>query len=161
MASPSLYRDRDVRLAIASILDATNAFDGIYLRSISEVPSRRAADTRAVSIEPDSVDFSDPWGDDHSNPNSSSGALIVTGRLCLTFMVRHDDPDCRDDAAELLVNLACNALNDQSLADLTMPPFTRFQSLKWLPPEPPERRISATFAYRYSVDAWNSFNTTE
>lgn len=156
MASPSLCRDRDVRRAIAAILDATNEFDGIYLLSLAEVPGRRAGDARAVSIEPDSIEFSDPWGDD-----SDAAGMIVSGRLVLTFMVRDDDPATRDDDAERLVYIASNALNDQSLAGLTMPPFTRFQTLKWLPPEPPERRISATFGYRWAVDSWTAFNTAE
>ncbi|ODU01698.1 MAG: hypothetical protein ABS79_01315 [Planctomycetes bacterium SCN 63-9] len=156
-----MYRDRDIRRAIASILEATREFDGVYLRSVSEIPSLRAGDIRAVSIEPDSVDFSDSLGDGGANPGSDSGALIVSGRLNLTFMVRDDEPVSRDEAAEQLVTIASNALNDQSLASLTMPPFTRFLSLKWLTPEPPERRISATFVYRYAVDSWTSFDTTE
>jgi hypothetical protein len=158
MASPSPYRDRDVRLAIASILEATNEFDGVYSRCLSEVPSRRAGDARAVSIEPDSTDFSDDWGGGAANSNDPA-PLIVQSRLRLTFMTRLDDPSARDDEAERLSNVAANALNGQSLAGLTLPAFSRFESLRWLPPEPPERRVSATFVYRYIVDSWTSFDT--
>jgi hypothetical protein len=158
MASPSPYRDRDVRLAIASILEATHEFDGVYVKSLSEVPSQRAGDARAVSIEPDTMDFSDDWG---GGPTDSTDPppLIVSARLRLTFMTRLDDPSARDDEAERLANVAANALNGQSLAGLTLPAFSRFESLKWLPPEPPERRVSATFVYRYIVDSWTSFDT--
>ena len=161
MASLALSRDRDVRLAIAALLESTRAFDGVYLRSVSEVPGRRAGDTRAVCVEPDSVSFDAPWGDDATAPSPGSGSLVVSGQLRFTFLVRDDDPASRDDVAERLVNVAANVLNDVPLAGLTMPQFTRFVSLKWLPPEPPERQVSATFAYRYAVDSWNSLGTTE
>jgi hypothetical protein len=78
----------------------------------------------------------------------------------ITLLQRNEDPQLRDEAAELLFDTAANALNGQSLADLTLPQLTRFVSWKWQKPEAPERRISATFSYQYIVEGWDSYDVT-
>lgn len=161
MADPQTLRDRDVRRAIADLLDATNEFDGVYMLSLAEVSGRCAADARAVVIEPDSLEFSDPWSDGSSDGEPNTGALTVSARLLLTLMVRDDDPDRRDNGAERLASIVSNTLNGRSLAGLTMPLFTRFHSMTWLPPEPPERRISTIFTYRRLVEPWTAFGSAE
>jgi len=70
------------------------------------------------------------------------------------------DPQLRDEGAELLLDTAANTLNGQSLAGLTMPALTRFSGWTWKDATPPERRIIASFSYQYIVEGWESYDTT-
>ena len=49
------------------------------------------------------------------------------------LLYRHDDPQLRDEGAELLLDTAANALNGQSLAGLTFPQTTRIIQWDWQP----------------------------
>ena len=85
----------------------------------------------------------------------------MTCRVNLTLLARHDDPQIRDETAELLVNVAANVLNGQSLAGATLAGQTRFKSWSWEKAKPPERRITAVLEYQYLVRAWTGSNTAE
>lgn len=147
-------RDRDVRNAIRDALESTNAFDGVYLQGHPEDRGERSGNLRAVAIEPAETAVSDSWDD-------REGALLMTSRITLTFLSRHEDPLVRDETAEQLLNLAANALNGQSLAGLTLPPRTRFQSWTWHRANAPERRIVAVFEYQYLVEGWSELDISE
>jgi len=79
----------------------------------------------------------------------------------LTLLARMEDPQLRDESAELVLDTAANALNGQGLAGLTMPAFTRFTGWQWQPATAPERRITATFTYQYIIEGWDEYDTTE
>ena len=85
---------------------------------------------------------------------------MVTSRVTITLLYRCEDPQLRDEGAELLFDTAANALNGQSLATLTLPDTTKFTAWRWLPPTPPERRIQASFTYQYIIDGWDSYDVT-
>ena len=72
----------------------------------------------------------------------------------------HEDPQVRDEAAELLFDTAADALNAQSLAELTLPQLTRFMSWRWEKPAAPERQITAIFLYQYIVEGWDDYDTS-
>jgi len=147
-------RERDVRNAIHDLLEATGAYDGIYRTGLPEDRGERAGQTRVVVVEPDQTNQAEPWDD-------TSGDLVMTCRLAVTFLARHEDPQIRDETAELLLNVAANALNGRSLAGLTLPSSTRFRSWSWQKPTAPERRIRAVLEYQYLIPGWTGAATTE
>jgi hypothetical protein len=155
MSTLAIIRDRDVRAAVAAALEATRAFDGVYLAGLGDLAGRPAGSLRSVFIEPDQIQFDSRWD------NVDQPGLVADARLSLTVLARDEEPLPRDEAAERLINVAANALNGRPLAGLTLPAFTRLVGLQWLPAQPPERRIRATFAYRYILESWCAFSETE
>jgi hypothetical protein len=147
-------RERDVRSSIRDVLDSTGAFDGVYLAGLPPDRGERCGDSRSVSIEPVETTGADHWDD-------TTGDLVMTSRVSLTLLARHDDPQVRDETAEQLLNVAANALNGQALAGLTLPGWTRIRSWTWQKPHAPERRIAAVLEYQYLVAGWTGFDTTE
>jgi hypothetical protein len=133
---------------------ATGAFDAVSLGGLPEDHGSGSSNTALAAIEPLSSDQADRWD------NAPEGGLIVTSLVTITLLYRHEDAQLRDEAVELLLDTAANALNGQSLAALTLPPLTRFVSWRWEKPKAPERRISATFSYQYLVEGWNSYDVT-
>jgi hypothetical protein len=147
-------RDRDVRNAIHDALAATNAFDGVFIWGLPEDYGSGAARLAVAAIEPESSTQDDRWD------SGQAGSLIVTSRVTITLMYRHEDPQLRDEAAELLFDTSANALNGQILAGLTLPQLTRFVSWRWEKPIPPERRITSVFSYQYMLDGWGEYDTS-
>jgi len=148
-------RDRDVRNAIHDALIATGAFDGVWIWGLPEDYGTGASQLAAAAIEPESSKQEDRWD---SEPG---GGLIVTSTVRITLLQRDDDPQRRDEAAELLFDVAANALNGQSLGALTVPGWTRFTGWRWQTATSPERRIAATFQYAYIVEGWDNYDTTQ
>ena len=105
-------------------------------------------------IEPVSSTQDDYWD------TQTTGGLVVTSQVRITLYARAEDPQIRDEGAELLLEITANALNGEALAGLTMPPFTRMQSWTWSPPTPPERSIACMFSYQYIVEGWEAYDTT-
>jgi hypothetical protein len=149
-----MSRDRDVRNAIQTALIETGAFDAVGIWGLPEDYGTGASALAAAAIEPASSDQTDRWDD------ATAGGLLITSTVTITFLYRHEDPQLRDEAVELLFDTAANALNGQCLADLTLPGLTRFVSWRWEKPEPPERRITSTFSYQYIVEGWDAYDTT-
>ncbi len=148
------HRERDVRNAIQELLDVTGAFDGVYLSGLPEHRGERAGDRRAAAIEPDATTESDLWDD-------VTGAMVMTASVVLTFLARDEDPQLRDEAAELLLNTAAAVLNGRSLAGATLPGSTRIRSWSWLKPTAPERRIAARLEFQYLVEGWSGLDLSE
>lgn len=148
-------RDRDVREDIRDRLEATDQFGGVFLSGLPEDFGFGASLQTAAVIEPQSGSQDDKWD---AEP---TGDLIVSGAVTITFLARDEIPETRDAAVELLFTTAANALNGQSLAELTLPPLTRFASWRWQKATPPERRITSTFNYQYLVPGWGQQDTTE
>jgi hypothetical protein len=142
-------RERDIRSAVRDLLDATSAFDGVYLTGTPETHGQGFDAVHACAIE--------PVKEDHQIDDDLGGAVIVHGTCNLTMIARDNDDQLADEACDRLFNLACNAVNGQSLADLTFPGFTRITRGTWLKRTPPERRKVATLEYRYLVDTWDGF----
>ncbi len=147
-------RDRDVRNAIVTALQATGAFDagGVWINGRPEDHGAGASNVAAAAIEPVSSSLDDRWD------APVEGGLVVTSVVAITLFFRHEDAQLRDEAAELLFDTAANALNGQSLAGFTLPGLTRFTSWRWEKPAPPERRITATFTYQYIIEGWYDFD---
>ncbi len=146
-------REREVRNAIQSALFATGAFDGVFVWGLPEDYGSGASNAVLAIIEPESSTQEDRWD---AAPGSG---LLITSRVTITLINRSEDPQLRDEAAELLFDTAANALNGQGLAGLTLPQLTRFVSWRWEKPSPPERRIASIFSYQYIVEGWDSYDT--
>ena len=150
-----MARDRDIRNAIQAALVATNQFGNVYLWSLADVSDHSADDTLAATIEPAG------WQESDSFDDTVTGLVQIDGSCTITFFSRFEEPQQRDEACERLLEFACNALNGQSLAGVTAPEWTKFTSARWEPASPPERRIGATFIYRYFVENFTSFDESE
>ncbi len=149
-----MSRDRDVRDAIQTALVATNAFDGVFLWGKPEDYGSGASLALIAVVEPESSTQDDRWD------TQTTGGLLVTSRVTITLYARAEDPQIRDEAVELLLDITANALNGQSLAELTLPGLTRVVSWRWAPPAPPERMIPVIFSYQYIVEGWEAYDTT-
>jgi hypothetical protein len=147
-------RDRDVRNAIQDALGATGAFDGVWIWGLPEDCGTGSSQLAAAAIEPESSQQDDRFD------GGAQTAMVVTSTVTITLLFRHEDPQLRDEGAELLFDTAANALNGQSLAGLTLPDLSRFVSWKWQTPTPPERRIKASFSYQYIVEGWGGYDVT-
>jgi len=147
-------RDRDVRNAIQAALMATGAFDGVWIWGLPEDYGTGSSQLAAAAIEPVSSQQDDRWD------GGSETGLCISSTVNITLLYRHEDPQLRDEGAELLLDTAANALNGQSLAGLTLPDLTRFTGWRWQKPTPPERQITATFSYQYIVEGWSDFDVS-
>jgi hypothetical protein len=147
-------RDRDVRNAIQAALVASNAFDAVWIWGLPEDYGSAASLQAAAAIVPQSSRQEDLWD------AQAAGGLVITSRVGLTLLYRNEDPQLRDEGAELLLDTAANALNGQSLAGWTLPAFTRITEWAWQAPTVPERRITATLSYQYIVEGWDEYDTT-
>lgn len=137
--------ERDVRIAVRDLLDATTAFDGVYLSGLPERRGERGGDLLAAAIEPAETAASCGW-------DGASSSSIMSARATITLMARDDDPQTRDEMAERLLETARAALDGRSLAGKTLPEWTRIRSWVWREPTPPERRIEASLEFRYLDD---------
>ena len=149
-----MSRDRDVRNAVHDALVATNAFDGVWIWGLPENYGTGTSLLSGVAIEPASSKQEDLWD------GGIEIGVLVTSSVRITLLYRNEDPQLRDEGAELLLDTAANALNGQTFASLTLPDTTRFQSWQWQKPEGPERRIVATFSYQYIVEGWGAYDVT-
>lgn len=134
---------------------ATAVFDEAWLTGLPEGFGQAASDLAAVSIEPDHTNPSDKYD------GGLNTGLVNTATLKLTFLARNSDPQLCDEACEDLLNTAMNTLQGVSLAGFTFPDHTRFGPWKWEPRTPPERRITAAFAFDYEVESWDGNDTSQ
>jgi hypothetical protein len=149
-----MSRDRDVRNAIQTALTDTSAFDGVFVWGLPEDYGSGASKEAFAAIVPMSSRQEDLWD------AAPAGGLLITTRVAIVLAYRHNDPQLRDEGAELLLDTAANALNGQSLAGLTLPQSARVIQWDWQPPTVPERRINAVFSYQYINEGWDAYDTT-
>ena len=148
------FRERDIRNLIGDLLDQTGAFDGVYLSGLPEDRGETAGDSRAVVIEPDMTTRTDPTDDFDGDP-------LLSAQVKLIFMARDEDPQVRDEVAELLLNVAAVTLDGNTLGGMVLPSRTKIRSWSWQKPVAPERRITAILEFQYLGDGWASFNTAD
>ena len=160
-------RDRDVRLAIQTLLQATGAFDAGAVTMTGLLPDVQAAvsDQAAAVIDPvtttfDSAKLGVSTGTGMGWDSEPGGGIIIFSSVTITLLFRHEDPELRDEGVERLFDVAANALNGQCLATITLPAFTRFSGYKWVTATPPERQIVATFGYQYILEGWTVADET-
>jgi hypothetical protein len=143
-------RDRDIRNAIRSLLLDTDAFDTVWLTGTPDRASTPSSSQCLAIIEPESSEFTPTWD------SALLGGVIVTSKVTISIVVRHPDPQTRDELAEQLFNIAGDTLNGQPLGGFVNPQMTRFVAGIWHKAIPPEREISSTFTYQYILNGWDS-----
>jgi hypothetical protein len=67
----------------------------------------------------------------------------------------------RDEAAEMLLNVAADALSGSTLDGMVLPSRTKIRSWSWHKPIAPERRIAAILEFQYLGDGWAGFDTAD
>lgn len=148
-------RDKDVRLAMRDLLEKTNAFDEVSLKGLPEDWGSRAGSSKISFVEPLNYTQTDLWD---GGPNTGSTA---NNQATITIAVRDSDPQACDEKCELLLQTAIDAIQGQSLANLTVCDHTRFVRAQFQKRVAPERRLVATFAYEYIIDAWDGYEIDE
>jgi hypothetical protein len=148
-----MTRERDIRKAIEELLVATNAFSYVAA-DLPEDYGFGASQLTAAVVSPDRTAATTGWD------SQLEGGLAYTAQVVVTILVRDEDKTVRDDLAERLLNVLQNAVNGQSLADMTMPGMTRVTGWRWLKVTPPERRIAAVVSFVYIVEGWGQRDTT-
>lgn len=148
-----MSEEANIIQAMAATLLGSGFFDDVYTTGLPKLDDQSAEDLRAVAIMP----MSGTESDQYDAP--TAGYQCEDAQVKFVFVVRAKDEAVRDRTVSLLFNYARNALNGQSIAGLTLPQWTKFTSHKWEDPAPPERKITATFQYRYLVQGWTSFAT--
>lgn len=147
------FRERDIRVKIKELLEATNSYSVVRLGLLES--GDRYEQIGACMIEPYDSNASDDWD------STDEGPLHVDCRIHLVFVARDQDDQIRDERAELLLDVAMNTINGNSFDGKVMPEFSVVTTWKWKKAEPPERTIEAVFGFRYLVDTWTDFNTSE
>lgn len=150
-------RDRDMRNAIRDALDATGAFAVVSVSgSLPEDQGLGASELTAAIIQPDTDTWQGGWD---AQPE---GLVELVATAIVTVLVRHEDPQARDERAEQLVMLVANAVNGAMLVPgYNVPGKTRVQRWRWQPARPPERRIAIPVQWTYLVDGWQEFDTSD
>ena len=147
-------RDRDVRNAIQTALEATGAFNAVHVWGLPADYGSGSSEQAAAWIVPQSSRQEDLWD------AALEGGLLVTSQVAIVMAYRDDDPQLRDEGAELLLEYTANALNGQDLGGQILPQTARLLGWSWQPPESAERRIQAMFVYQYINEGWDSYDTT-
>lgn len=165
---PATKRDRDVRAAIQDRLLATNAFSGVWL--MGALAGQGASDNAIAVIEPIGGGLAAASGMGLAGGRSVGtglgwsdiGDLLdFTSTVKVTLTARDDDPQLRDEKAEQLLGVLCNAINGQILVPgLTMPSKTIVSRWEWISASPPERQIEAIVSYGFLVP-WNAWDVSE
>lgn len=149
-----MSRERDVRQAVVDLLAATGEFHDVTLGD-SDPRGRAASDLRLATVDPSSTSSDDQWD------GGPDGGSVLDCRILVTVYVRAADPKLRDDAAERLLNVVRNAVNHQSLGDLTLPDFTKIKTWTWRPAQGGERSIVCVLSVRYIEEGWTSADAAE
>lgn len=148
-------RERDIRRAAIDLLKATGEFDDVYAYSMPEEQGQAAGDLKAAVVLPisgsDSLEYDDV----------GNGRPLCKLTFHIVVMVRNDDPQVRDETAEMLLSFAKNAVNGKSLAGLTFPATTIVRNHQWVPEKPPERQIRCVVQASYETPGWTDYNTAE
>src|SRR4051794_41027282 len=116
------FRERDVWVAAKGLLDDLGIFDNVYISKGHA--NHDPEDRRSAEITPYD-------GSATSAYDGTDGPMEVESRVQIVIYVSEPDDQARDAIAELLLNSAANALNGQSIGNLTWPGFTHITNWRW------------------------------
>lgn len=136
--------------AVKEALEATGALDEVWVGGMVDPRGRPSSELLGVGIEPGPAVVEHLWD---SGPG---GGPVVTVRAALRVVVRHVDPEIRDQHADRLTAVVRNALDGQKLGAGNWPDFTRVGSWTWLPPSSEQREILAAFETKFLEAGWAS-----
>lgn len=142
---PDLKRDYDVLTEMAQLIEATGAFDAVYLsRPVSEVGT--GADRAAfASVHPDQ------WDEDTARSSGEGDGLEWehNARFYVEIAVREHDPEVRDRKIDQLQSVVQNAIAGRSILGHTISDTTRIRRGQYLRPDASQRvlRLNGEFSY--------------
>lgn len=145
-----MARSDDIREDIKRRLEATGRFSLVTTAGLPEEVGFGAGELCAAVIGVPSDEPQSRWD------GGDEIGLEFKGQLPITLMVRNGDPALRDRQLDLLRNALKNAVNGQSLAEITVPDMTRVRTPLPKPPKSAERRIEATLLYSYLQTGWDT-----
>ncbi len=146
-------RDWDVMTGFRILLDATAAFDHVYLTSYED-RTPNPSDAYSAILQIDSWDEIDIFDDNGGITQQRAVSWI------LTLFGRGPDPEVRDRELDRIQGVVANALDGESLGSLVMPDLTKLRKGKWEKPVPPERRITIHGTFTYLIPDWDEHNTS-
>lgn len=164
-------RERDIRSAVKDAIIRTGQVpaESVYLANADEVASKDS-DPLVVTIDPHATTLM------ASGPMSTSvSAKAAVGwdapgdttlvpyqtQVTITVIARDQDPETRDNLAELTLAYIQDAIDGQVLVDgFTAPMDTIIGNWTWSKPVPPERRVAAIARVAYLVPGWDGFDTS-
>lgn len=139
-------REFHVWADVEARLNATGRFELVEIAEPADVTNEVAADRiPAAIITPlsgEEMDFADDTDDVRND---------ATSVFNLTLIVRSTEPRERFDLLDQLRSAVQNAINGKSLANLTVPAFTRVRRWQYQPAKDPEKRLVLTVEFRYIV----------
>lgn len=146
-------RDDAIFQAIVAILQATGEFDDVHYPSLPEEQGEPAAELKMAVLEP--AEHSEPVEifDDGSDE-------IVMAKYQLHITVRDGDAATCASEVDRLMNVACNAINGQSILGATFPDTTRLKRGKWNRRVAPEQKVICQGEFQYEVIGWTGHATT-
>jgi len=154
LTSSKIGRERDIRGAVMDALRSTGEFDTV-----------NTGRDKGQEVEGDGSAFA------HVDPHDArqearwdtggSDGTDVMGRCRVTLSVSDNDPQTRDDRLERLLDVLQNLVNNENLAEMTLPAFSGIHSWRWLPAKAPIRQVEALFEYRYLLDTSQDFGTED
>lgn len=153
-------RERDLRNAIKTALDATNLFDTVWLGGLEDPKGIAASDSTGCGISPNST-VEDLRGGGGGYDAATDGGILYSCRIDLEIIARNEDSQVRDELAEQLLNTAKNTLNGTDLGGLAFPQLTKVSGWTWKKATSSERLIVATLMVRYEDDGWQAADVAE
>jgi hypothetical protein len=147
-------RDADVIDDVIARLEATAAFGGVFWGEPPERHGRSAELTTMAVVEPDAWVETDEF-DDQADYQS-----VPRVTFTLTLFARNPDPETRDRLLDRLSTVARNAINETSLAGITIPGLTILRRGKYRPATNPERQMTIVGEYAYFVDGPSGHGTS-
>lgn len=136
-----------IRSDIQDRLERTKAFDVVRGRLPEDVGFSGGAG-RAACVEPAAG---------HQKPQWDGGedtGIRVDDTVAVTLIARDNNPEvCDDVAGELLEHLK-DAVDGQSLAEITVADLTYVASWSYLKPTSPERRVRCVVQYTLIREGW-------
>lgn len=138
-----MARSDDIREDIKRRLEATGQFAGVFTSGLPEEQGFSAGDLCAAVIGMPARRKAPRWD------GGSELKFTVDERVTVTLLVRNTDPVLRDRQADLLTSVLEDAVDGQSLAEITVPGHTYAEASRPLNPRAPERRVEVVVYYQY------------
>jgi len=151
LVQPAAYRDADIYDDIVARLNATGSFT--FVDSFEQGGPEGTADaTYLATVIPgdaEDVDWCTPIVIDRH------------GVYTIAISVVEEDPRTRWRKCDHLANVARNALNGVSLADLTYPALTLVRRHSRGTATSPSRDLILAGEFTYSIEGFDSYNTAD
>jgi hypothetical protein len=145
-------RDQDCYVAIETTLEALGVF-GIVKYGFPIDALLSGADQSAVcSIMPQAWTENDEY-----DPIELCRSVVGV----ITLACRSEEPFDRLELLGQLEAQVCDAINGQSIHDLTLPAWTRVKSGVYPPAVHPEQRVQLRLEFSYFIDGYAGHDTSD